>query len=62
MEEYFQRALINSFWKLWIGIKGIRVKRKIDAGNNAIRRINAIEDALVTRTPFWKPFKTNLIT
>jgi hypothetical protein len=56
------KSLMSSSWKLGIGINGIRVKRKIDAGSKAIRRLKAIDDALVTRTPFLKPFITNLIT
>jgi len=44
------------------GIKGISVKRKIEAGRRAIRRLKAIDDALVTRTPFVKPFITKAAT
>jgi len=56
------KSLISSSWKFGIGINGISVKRKIDAGNRAISRLNAIAEALVTRTPFRKPLMTNLKT
>jgi len=38
------------------------VKRKIEAGNNAMSRLKAMEEARVTRTPFRKPLITKLIT
>jgi hypothetical protein len=40
-------------------MKGISVNRKIVAGRMAIRRLNAIDDARVTSTPFLKPLITN---
>jgi hypothetical protein len=43
-------------------MKGIKLKRKIEAGSKASRRLNAIDEALVTSTPFRKPFITNVIT
>jgi hypothetical protein len=56
------KSSISSCWKFGIGINGIRAKRKIDAGRRAIRRLKAIEEALVTSTPLLKPRTTNLIT
>jgi hypothetical protein len=58
----FSKSLISSCWKLGIGINGIKVKRKIEAGSNAISRLKAIDDALVTSTPLRKPLITNVIT
>jgi hypothetical protein len=43
-------------------MKGISVNRKIVAGRIAIRRLKAMEDARVTRTPFLKPLITNIKT
>jgi hypothetical protein len=56
------KSLISSCWKLGMGTNGISVKRKIEAGNSARRRLKAIYDALVTRTPFLNPLKTNVNT
>jgi hypothetical protein len=39
---------------LVIGIKGISVNRNIEAGRRAIRRLKAIDEARVTRAPFYK--------
>jgi hypothetical protein len=58
----FSKSFISSCWKLGIGINGIRVKRKIEAGSNAIRRLNAIDEARVTKNPFRKPLITKVIT
>ena len=58
----FSKSFISSCWKFGIGINGISVKRKIEAGRIAISRLNAIEEALVTSTPFLNPLITNLIT
>jgi hypothetical protein len=58
----FSKSLISSCWKFGSGIKGIKLKRKIEAGSKANRRLNAIDEALVTRTPFRNPFITNVIT
>jgi hypothetical protein len=60
--KMLSKSRINSSWKLGIGINGISVKRKIEAGSRARRRLKAIDDALVTSTPFVNPFTTNLIT
>jgi hypothetical protein len=60
--KILSKSLISSSWKLGIGINGIRAKMKIDAGSRAIRRLNAIDEARVTRTPLRKPFIINLIT
>jgi hypothetical protein len=56
------KSLISSCWKLGNGIKGISVKRKIEAGSRAIRRLNAIDEALVTRAPLLNPFTTKVMT
>ena len=56
------KSFNSSSWKFGIGINGISVKRKIEAGSRAISRLNAIDEALVTRTPFLNPFKTKPIT
>jgi hypothetical protein len=58
----FSKSFISSCWKLGKGINGINVNRKIDAGSNAMRRLKAIDDALVTSTPLRKPLITNVIT
>jgi hypothetical protein len=58
----FSNSSISSFWKFGIGMKGIRVKRKIVAGRRAIRRLKAIDEARVTSTPLLNPLITNLIT
>jgi hypothetical protein len=58
----FSKSLKSSCWELGIGIKGMRVKRNIEAGSNAIKRLNAIDEALVTSTPLRNPLITKVIT
>jgi hypothetical protein len=58
----FSNSFINSCRKLGRGINGMSVKRKIEAGSNAIRRLKAIDEALVTRTPLRNPFITKVTT
>jgi hypothetical protein len=43
----FSNKRISSCWKFGIGMKGIRVKRNIEAGKRASRRLNAIDEARV---------------
>ena len=43
-------------------MKGIRANRKIDDGRSAINRLNAIDEARVTSTPFLNPFEINFRT
>jgi hypothetical protein len=56
------KKLYKFLLEIWKRNKRNKVKRKIEAGSNAIRRLNAIDEALVTRTPFRKPLITNVIT
>ena len=44
-------------WKLSIGIYGISVNKKIRAGKNAKKKLNAMEEALVVIAPFSIPSK-----
>ena len=56
------KSFISSWWKFFIGINGIKVIRKIEAGRRAINRLNAIDEALVTSAPLLNPFTTNVNT
>jgi hypothetical protein len=56
------KSFINSSWKFGNGTNGINVNIKIEAGRRAISKLKAIDEALVTRTPFVNPFTTNFST
>lgn len=53
------KTLKSSYWKFSTGIKGIKLKRKIRAGNREIKRLKATEDARIETEPFCIPLKKN---
>ena len=54
--------LINVSWNPDIGIYGISVNRKIIAGKNARKKLNARDDARVLMDPLWIPSQKNIAT
>jgi hypothetical protein len=53
---------ISCFWKLSIGIYGIRVNMKIIAGKIARIKLNAMAEALVVIAPSTTLFQKNKVT
>lgn len=50
----------SSNWKFSIGIKGIKLKRKISAGNSEIKRLYATDEARIETEPLLSPLMKNV--